>query len=92
MKKLCIIVTCALMFSSVAMAQQEMPQKQRPAMSAPVMERMQKQMTERYSKMNPEQLTRHKEMVEKRLVSEQNERIKERMQIELDAINSLIQK
>lgn len=91
MKKLCLALACAVMFSSVAMAQQEMPQKQRPAMPAPVMERMQKQMTERYSKMNPEQLTRRKGMIEKRLANEKNERAKQRLQIELDTINSLIQ-
>lgn len=91
MKKLCIALTCAFMFSSVAMAQ-EAAQKQRPNMPAPAMERMQKQMTERYSKMKPEQLNRRKEMLEKRLNAEQNEHRKQRMQIELDTINALIQK
>ena len=52
---------------------------------------MKQQMTDRYSKMKPEQLTRRKEMIEKRLTDEQNERTKQRMQIELDTINSLIQ-
>ncbi len=91
MKKLCIALACAFMFSSVAMAQ-EAPQKQRPNMPAPAMERMQKQMTERYSKMSPEQLTRRKAMIEKRMAGEQNERAKQRLQIELDTLNSLIQK
>lgn len=79
------------MFFSVAMAQ-EAPQKQRPNIPATAVERMQKQMTERYSKMNPGQLNRRKEMIEKRLNAEQNEHRKQRMQIELDTINALIQK
>ena len=91
MKKLCLIVACAVMFSSAAMAQIT-PQKTLPPMPEQVVERMKQQMTDRYSKMKPEQLTRRKEMVEKRLASEKNERAKQRMQIELDAINSLIQK
>ena len=91
MKKLCLALACAFMFSSVAMAQ-EAPQKQRPNMPPPAMERMQKQMTERYSKMSPEQLTRRKAMIEKRMAGEQNERAKQRLQIELDTLNSLIQK
>ena len=87
MKKLCIALAGAFLCSSVVMAQPA-PQKEMPPQ---IVERIQKQMTDRYSKMKPEQLTRRKEMLEKRLAGEQNERAKQRMQIELDTINSLIQ-
>jgi uncharacterized protein (DUF2384 family) len=91
MKKLCIALVGTLMLSSVAMAQTT-AKKTLPPMPEQVVERMKQQMTDRYSKMKPEQLTRRKEMVEKRLADEQNERTKQRLQIELDTLNSLIHK
>ena len=86
MKKLCFALACAFLCSTAVMAQTA------PNMPEKAVERMQQKMTEKYSKMNPEQLTRRKEMIEKRLAGEQNERAKQRLQVELDTVNSLIQK
>ena len=69
MKKLCLALACAFICSSVVMAQTAL-RKTAPAMPEKTAERIEKQMTERYSKMNSEQLIRRKEMVEKRLKTE----------------------
>lgn len=87
MKNLYFAFAIAFMCSSAVVAQ-----TQQPAMPQKAIERIQAQMTERYSKMDAKQLERRKASVEKRLTEEQNERIKQRLQVELDTINSLIQK
>lgn len=91
MKKLYTLLLLCFVASTATFAADTVAPKaaQKPAMEKMLAARKEK-MAERYSKMDATQLTRRKEMLEKRLADEKNERKKEYLQIELDTINSIV--